>query len=69
MIISDLSHLEEVSEAPSIVGGALQQNFSSITQIAAARATALAVGGPALAIASSSNYANVGQTNSLYPAQ
>jgi hypothetical protein len=69
MIISDLSHLEEVSEAPSIVGGALQQNFSSIFQKAQATATAYSVGGPALAIASSSNYANVGQTNSLYPAQ
>jgi len=70
MLISDLCHLEEVSEVSNWVEGgvgnvnAYQSNWAQLIQLATAKATSYSVGGPAIATASSSNYGNIGQSNS-----
>lgn len=74
MIISDLCHLEEISEVSNLAGGLSsltsysfsQFNLSTIQQYATATATAYATGGsPAIASASAGNLAIVNQYNIL----
>ncbi len=77
MIISDLSYLEVVTEASSVVGGGddkgkkgkdhdyykkINANVAVINQVATATAVAISYGkGDAVAKASASNYAEVEQ--------
>jgi hypothetical protein len=70
MVISDLCHLEEVSEVSNLVEGGIgnlnstQTNWSQLIQFASANATSYAIGGSAIAMASSSNIGQVAQSNS-----
>lgn len=58
MIISDLNYLENVDEAPSVVGGLLLKantNIINVRQLALSSATSVAYGGDAIADAFSIN--------------
>ncbi|MBV8886565.1 MAG: hypothetical protein JO235_21570 [Chroococcidiopsidaceae cyanobacterium CP_BM_RX_35] len=66
MIISDLSYMERVYEAPSVVGGfwgSVQINVIDVKQLATSKATALAYFGDANAKAYSINSSDNGQLN------
>jgi hypothetical protein len=66
MVISDLSYLERVSEAPSIVGGffgSVQINVIDVRQLATSKAISLAYFGDAKAEAYSINSSENGQLN------
>ncbi len=70
MIISELSHFEEISEVPTTVVGGLynvgsfQQNWANLVQYASAKSTSYSIGGSAIAVASASNIGQIAQSNS-----
>ncbi len=66
MIISDLSYLEEVSQAPSLLGGIFSQNvvqydIVDVRQLALANSTAVAFRGNATAVSNARNFSFIGQ--------
>ncbi len=68
MIISDLSYLKEVSQAPSILGGLFSQNIVQydvvdVRQLATANSTAVAFRGNATAVSNARNISFIGQSS------
>jgi hypothetical protein len=71
MIISDLSYLGEVSQAPSLLGGLFSQNvvqydIANVRQLATANSTALAFRGNATAVSSAYNVSVIWQNGTNY---
>jgi hypothetical protein len=68
MIISDLSYLKEVSQAPIILGGLFSQNIVQydvvdVRQLAIANSTAVAFRGNATAVSNARNISFIGQSS------